>query len=177
MSVKELRKKIKRAIKGNLQVAIEDGLHIEPGATVMGGVNFGSEPYLITLHRNCRISSNVTLITHDGGMWAINQRFSEYRDIVKFGSIDVGEGAFIGAKSTIMPGVRIGAFSVVGAGSVVTKSIPPETVWAGVPAKQICTLKEYAEKCKAQMIEGFDTQAYQKDKKAYLIELMIKGKI
>jgi len=47
----------------------------------------------------------------------------------------IGDNCFIGGRSMIMPGVEIGHNSVVGAGSVVTKSVPPRTVVAGNPAK------------------------------------------
>lgn len=177
MSIKALMKNIKRAIKGSYQLAIDEGLHAEEGVSVMGGVNFGSEPYLITLRRQCRISFAVSFITHDGGTWAFRDYLSDYQEIIKFGSIEVGEGAFVGANSTIMPGVKIGHHSVVGVGSIVTKSIPPETVWAGVPARQICTLEEYAKRCYEKMPQAFDLEVYRKDKKAYLLELMSRGEI
>ena len=44
------------------------------------------------------------------------------------------DGCRIGANSTILPGVRIGANSLVGAGSLVTKDVPPDTVAYGAPA-------------------------------------------
>lgn len=47
----------------------------------------------------------------------------------------IEQKAVIGANSTILPGVRIGANSIVGAGSVVTKDIPEGEVWFGNPAK------------------------------------------
>jgi acetyltransferase-like isoleucine patch superfamily enzyme len=94
-------------------------------------------------------------------------------DIIKFGRIEVGEESFIGARSVIMPGVKIGRNCVVGAGSVVTKDIPDETVVCGVPARSVCSTKEYAEKCKVAMdvtLPEFDQEAYMKDKKKFLIE-------
>jgi acetyltransferase-like isoleucine patch superfamily enzyme len=42
---------------------------------------------------------------------------------------------WIGANATILPGVRLGAGSVVGAGAVVTRGVPPRTVVLGVPAE------------------------------------------
>jgi acetyltransferase-like isoleucine patch superfamily enzyme len=49
----------------------------------------------------------------------------------------VKKGASIGSSATILCGVTIGENSIVGAGSVVTKSVPPNTIVAGVPAKVI----------------------------------------
>ena len=45
------------------------------------------------------------------------------------------EGASIGANATILAGVTIGKYAMVGAGSVVTKDVPNYTVWYGNPAK------------------------------------------
>lgn len=49
--------------------------------------------------------------------------------------IKIGNNVWIGAKATILPGVIIGSNAVVGANSVVTKSVPPNTVVAGAPAR------------------------------------------
>ena len=47
----------------------------------------------------------------------------------------IGENCFIGGRSMILPGVEIGDGSIVGAGAIVTKSVPPGSVVAGNPAK------------------------------------------
>ena len=52
------------------------------------------------------------------------------------------EGCWISANSIILPGVTIGENAVVGAGSIVTKDIPPQTVYAGNPAKLIKVISE-----------------------------------
>lgn len=169
MRIGRLMRLVINKLKGSLRVAKEQGMIVEDGVTVMSSVNFGSEPYLITLRKNCRISSNVLFITHDGGIHAF-RCFEQYKNAVKYGKIVVGENTFIGAGSIIMPGVKIGSHCVIGAGSVVTKDIPNETVVCGVPARVVCTLKEYAEKCMDNLPEDFDVQAYSKDKKSYLLE-------
>ena len=56
--------------------------------------------------------------------------------------IYIGEGSFIGACSIILKGVRIGKHCVIGAGSVVTKNIPDDEVWAGNPIKFIRKLEK-----------------------------------
>ena len=49
--------------------------------------------------------------------------------------ITIGDGCWLGARATVLPGVTIGSGSVVAAGAVVTKNVPPNTLVAGVPAK------------------------------------------
>jgi acetyltransferase-like isoleucine patch superfamily enzyme len=51
----------------------------------------------------------------------------------------IGERCFIGARAIIMPGVRIGDGSIVGAGSVVTRDVPPCSIVAGNPARVVRT--------------------------------------
>ncbi len=57
-------------------------------------------------------------------------------------STRVKQGASIGSGSTILCGVTIGARSIIGAGSVVTKNVPDDAVVAGVPARVIRTMKK-----------------------------------
>ena len=58
----------------------------------------------------------------------------------------IGDNVYIGSKCIILPGVRIGNNVVIGAGSVVTKDIPDNSVYAGNPARFICDLQTYADK-------------------------------
>ena len=55
----------------------------------------------------------------------------------------VGKGASIGANATIVCGHDIGPFAFIGAGAVVTKNVPPYSLWVGNPAKQLGWVSEY----------------------------------
>lgn len=120
------------------------GVKIGENCTFIGNkINFSSEPYLITIGNNVRISFDVSFITHDGATYVFRK---DEPDICIYGPITINDNSFIGAKSIILPNVHIGKNVIIGAGSVVTKNIPDDEVWAGVPAKKICTLDEYKHK-------------------------------
>lgn len=105
-----------------------------------GAINFGSEPYLVELGDDITLAQGTTFITHDGGARLFRQ---EYPGLNVFGKIKIGNNVFLGSSVTVLPGVTIGDNVVVGAGSVVTKSIPPNVVAAGIPARAIKSIEEY----------------------------------
>jgi acetyltransferase-like isoleucine patch superfamily enzyme len=109
---------------------------------------FGSELYLISIGDNCEITSGVTFITHDGVIWVFrkDKKFTG----TKFGTIIIRKNCMIGVNSILLPNIEIGPNSIVGAGSVVTKTIPPNSVYAGNPAKFICTLDQFLINCKSK---------------------------
>lgn len=87
-------------------------------------------PELITVHHNATITQGTTILTHflqnkGPGNW------------FRLGAVKIEEDVFIGCNVTICNSVTIGKGSIVGAGSVVTKDIPPYQVWAGNPARYI----------------------------------------
>lgn len=127
---------------------------------------FGSEPYLVEIGDNVEITNGCHFITHDGAVWVLRNKFEDYANKDVFGKIVVGNNVFIGLCSTILPGVKIGDNVIVGAGAVVTKDIPNDEVWAGVPAKRICSLEEYKEKV---LVTSTPTKGMNaKQKEAYL---------
>ncbi len=60
----------------------------------------------------------------------------------------IKDGAAIGGGVTVLPDVTVGEKAVIGGGSVVTKNVPPRTVYAGVPADVVMSLEDYEAKRK-----------------------------
>jgi acetyltransferase-like isoleucine patch superfamily enzyme len=115
--------------------------------------NYGSEPWLIEICNRVTLTNGVFLITHDASSRLFRNNLpgsSPYGN--RFGKIRVLDNCFIGINSIVLPGVTIGPNSIVGAGSVVVKDVPPNTVVAGVPARVICSLDEYIEKYQEKMV-------------------------
>lgn len=131
---------------------------------------WGSEPWLIQIGDHVEISSAVTFLTHDGATWCFRNQ-ERYKDVIRYGKIIIEDNCFIGANVTILPGVTIGANTIVGACSVVTKNLKPNSVYAGVPARYICSLEEYAEKCLVETPD-YDKEAYAKDKRTELLRVL-----
>lgn len=97
----------------------------------------------ITVGDNVKIGGGASLYTSDFHSLDPKIRASaDDRKHRKSAPIIICDNAFIGAHSIILKGVTIGESAVVGAGSVVTKSIPPREIWAGNPAKFIRKISE-----------------------------------
>jgi acetyltransferase-like isoleucine patch superfamily enzyme len=122
-----------------------DGVTIGKDCEICKDVMFGSEPYMITLGNHVRITSGCKFITHDGGVWVLRKLKNE-ETIDMFGKITIKDNVHIGINAIIMPGVTIGENCIIGCGAVVTKSIPANQIWGGVPAKFIKTIDEYYDK-------------------------------
>lgn len=99
---------------------------------------FGSEPYLVEIGDHVQITSDVRFFTHGGG-WVFRNK---YPDFDSFGKIKIGNNVYIGNCAMIMPGVTVGNNVVIGAGSIVTKSIADNTIVAGNPARRIGEINE-----------------------------------
>jgi acetyltransferase-like isoleucine patch superfamily enzyme len=146
------------------------GLQIADDCRLVNLPDFGSEPYLISIGRHVTITARVTFITHDGGTWVF-RGLQGYDHVIKYGRITIYDNCFIGYGTIIMPGVSIGPNTVVAAGSVVTKDVPPDTVFGGVPAKFIMSMQDYKARCLAKTPD-YDREAYRQDKARELLRLM-----
>ncbi len=101
------------------------------GVTVGEGVSWGLEatpdvfwPELITLGDGVVVGYDSVILCHEF-----------LQDEYRTGEVVVGDGAMIGAKAVLLPGVKIGEGAEVAANSLVTRDVPPNTTVAGVPAR------------------------------------------
>lgn len=103
-----------------------------------------SSKKLIKIGNHVLIGGNVRIFDHDyHSLNYLNRRNSilDAQD-VKTSEVIIGDDVFIGTNSIILKGVKIGARSIIGAGSVVSlKNIPPDSVVAGNPAKILKSIK------------------------------------
>lgn len=107
-------------------------------------------PWLLRLSDRCALGSRSEI--YNLGPISIGERttvaqyvylcngthdFNDKRLPLLVGDMTIGDDVFIGAKAIILPGLIIGNSSIIGAGSVVTKDIKENEIWAGNPAKFI----------------------------------------
>jgi acetyltransferase-like isoleucine patch superfamily enzyme len=103
-----------------------------------------TEPYLINIGNNVWIAPNVVFHTHEGGTWICSEEGTE---IEVFGKIVIEDKCMIGACAHLLPNIRIGRNSIVGAGSVVITDVPPDSIVMGVPARVIGSSEKFKAKC------------------------------
>jgi UDP-2-acetamido-3-amino-2,3-dideoxy-glucuronate N-acetyltransferase len=108
----------------NFNVFIENDVVLGNEVTIKSGVQLWDG---IIVEDKVFIGPNVTF-TND-----LVPRSKQYPE--KFAKTKICKGASIGANASIKAGITIGEYAMIGLGSVVTKGVPPYTVWFGNPAK------------------------------------------
>ena len=117
-------------------------------AILIIGNNVGMSDVTITCHESISIGNNVLLgvgtqirdtdnhsLNHHDRMNGLDWKNKKTAPVI------IKDNVFIGTCSIVLKGVTIGENSVIGAGSVVTKNIPNDEIWAGNPARFIRTIK------------------------------------
>lgn len=154
--------------EARINISRKKGVKIGSGCLIGDMPIWGSEPYLIELGDNVKITSGVKFVNHDGGVHVLRNEWSDKHAALPeadiFGIIKIGNNVFIGIGVTIMPGVTIGDNVIIGAGSIVTRDIPSNSVAAGIPAKVIRTIEEYYEKNNTKILMTKNLNANEKEK-------------
>ena len=126
-----------------------------------------SEGFLIEIGDYCRIAKDTEFFTH-GGIYCLQIQYND-PDLDWFGKIKIGNYVSIGEGCKIMPGVTIGDNVIIGAGSVVTKSVPSGYMVAGNPIKHIGYTEEWYKKLKEVDLKTGRMNIVEKEK--YLLSL------
>ena len=95
--------------------------------------------WLIEIGDDVTLAPRVHILAHDAST-------VHYLGYAKIGRVIIGNNVFIGADTVVLPNVQIGSNVIVGANSTVSRSLESGYVYAGTPAKAICTIEEYIEK-------------------------------
>ncbi|MCT2407851.1 acyltransferase [Chryseobacterium antibioticum] len=126
------------------KVCVLQGLKLGEGVKVFERVYFGSEPFLIEIGDKTQIAGGTRFVNH-GGTTMTLRRLEGFADVRIFGRIKIGKNCTIGSNCVIQQDVEMGDNCILGAGSVLTHSIPDNTVFTGNPARFICSVEQYAE--------------------------------
>ncbi len=108
------------AVVGASRISIGRNVFIMDGILLMGSGG-------ITIEDNVQLAANVQILSNNHDL--------RDREVITLAPVRICRGAWIGAGATILPGVTIGENAVVGAASVVTRDVAPNTIVAGNPAK------------------------------------------
>jgi len=111
-----------------------------------GGITIGAQSYIgpnsvlfgaggIDLGEAVLVSPGVTITSHQHTF--ADSKVDIREQPLEFARVVVERNVWIGANATVLPGVRLGEGSIVGAGAVVTSDVPPGTLVLGVPARVI----------------------------------------
>lgn len=126
----------------SLRVKLQKMKGVKIGNNVFIGVEVLIDPAfpeLIVIEDDVSLAGRNILVAHSDPTFPIrNEKLVE----TKIAPIKIEQGAWVTAGAIILPGVTIGKNSIVAAGAVVTKDVPPYTLVGGVPAKIIKNLKE-----------------------------------
>jgi len=132
----------------NQGMKIGKGTYIRaPRSTTIDPTN----PWLIEIGENVRILKGVTILTHDFSWAALTHIEGNITGGIS--GVTIGNNVFLGMHSTVLRGVTIGDNVIIGAGSIVSKDCKPNSVYAGIPAKYVCSIEEFYEKRKVKTVQ------------------------
>lgn len=110
-----------------------------------------TRPELLEIGEDVFLNRGTTILTHDWVSFCFVNRYNDF--IPSHGRVKIGNNVWLGQHVTILKGVTIGDNVIIGAGSIVSKSIPSNSVAVGRPAKVVCTFEEYYAKRQKQYID------------------------
>lgn len=147
MGIKKIVKAIllreKRSSDAYINYLRKIGIKIGEGCIIYDPTNIKIDtqiPFMLEIGNYVRMTSGVQILTHDYSLSVLSVICG---DIV--GSVEktvLGNNIFIGRNAIILKGVTVGDNVIIGAGSIVSKDCESNCVYAGIPARKICSIEE-----------------------------------
>lgn len=128
-------------IEGGQGVFIGQGVHI----STFVHLNIGGGRLIIGDYVAVASGARILTGTNTPDGQSMSSAAPAEMQVVERSEVVIEDYAFVGAGVTILPGVHIGRYAVIGAGAVVTHDVPPYAIMAGVPAQQIGDRREREE--------------------------------
>ena len=131
--------------------------------------------HLISIGDHTGFGEECMILAHDAQM-------DEYLDAARIGRVVIRESCHIGARCVLLPGVELGPRTIVSASSVISKSLPADSVCGGNPAQVLCTLDEYLARHRERPsrlpsfpYEQYDIRALTPERRAELAKAVAQG--
>lgn len=132
-------------VNRRLATLCENGMHLGADVWLPGSTWIDPDYcFLISIGDHCGFGEDCLILAHDAQM-------DEFIDAARIGRVIIHQSCHIGSRTVVLPGVEIGPRTIVGANSVVSRSLPPDTVCAGAPARVVCSLEDYLAKHRARL--------------------------
>ena len=100
-----------------------------------------TRPSLVSIGDNCYLNEHFSLLTHDYTTKVFLHKYGTF--INSSGKVSIGNNVSFGQNVMVLKGVTIGDNCFIGAGSIVTKDIPSNSVAVGIPCRAVMTIDEY----------------------------------
>jgi maltose O-acetyltransferase len=142
-----LRRRLGARLRGEQDPArlVRHGLRLGRDVLIVRGCYLDPEfAWLISIGDETTLGPNVTILAHD----AVPKLRTGYSLVAP---VDIGARVFIGANTTILPGVTIGDDAIVGAGSVIRRDVRAGAIVLGNPAEEVGTTDDHTRRHRDQM--------------------------
>jgi maltose O-acetyltransferase len=152
------------------------------GMHIGQGVNLPASTWIDTPHCSlisigdwCGFGEQCLILAHDAQM-------DEFLDAGLIAKVTIHESCHFGSRTVILPGVEVGPRTIVGANSVVSRSLPPDTVCVGAPAKVIGSLDDYLSRHRNQLASArkfswteYNAKALTPERRREMLEALASG--
>lgn len=119
-----------------------------PRETVIETLN----PHLLEIGNNVSMTGPVTILNHDYSVCVL-KKWTRGEILGKQRVTKIGDNVFLGYGCCVLPGTIVGDNTIVGAYAVVSGTLERDSVYAGNPARRICSIEDYYKKIKAHQVK------------------------